>query len=161
MAASGAGPLEFQRLEFLAQIDGAILADVEGIVVEENFLHLREIFESLLDFPHDVVDRTRAPGMAGNGLRPHTEGAHRRAAARGVEGNERVQQKRHVVVFDLQVALVDVGGEGQRVELCGVKLRTRRVVNDLAVFAKADAEDFARTACRGRIRPRNDRTHRG
>ena len=120
MAARGAGPLELQGLEFLAQLDGAILADVEGIVVEEDLFHLREVAEGLFDFLHDVVHRTRAPGMSGNRLRPHTEGTEGRTAAGSVEGNERIQEKRDVVAFDLQITIVNVRGEGQRVQLFGV-----------------------------------------
>ena len=89
----------------------------------------------LRDFPLDVVGGTRAPSVAGNRLRPHAEGAQSRAAARGVERNERMQKKRNVVILDLQVALVDVGGERERVEFFGVELRARGVVNDLAVLA--------------------------
>src|SRR5271154_2570237 len=65
MAAGGARPLEFQSLEFLAKLDGAVAANVEGIVVKEDFLHLREVFESLGDFADDVVDGAGAPGVAG------------------------------------------------------------------------------------------------
>src|SRR5262249_59450139 len=99
-------PLELQRLEFLTKLDSTILADVECIVVEENFLHLREIFERFLYFSDDIVHRTSAPGMAGNRLRPHAEGAHRRAAAGRIKRNERMQQERHVVALNLQVTLV-------------------------------------------------------
>src|SRR5207245_809602 len=123
------------------QIDDAILADVEGIVVEEDFFHLRKIFEGLLHFARDVVGRAGAPGVAGDGLRPHAEGTESGAAARGVEGNKRVQKEGDVVALDLQVALVDITGKGESIEFFGVKLRTRGVVNDLAVFAVADAED--------------------
>ena len=45
VAARRAGPLKFQWLEFLAQLDGPVAANVERIVVEENFLHLREVFQ--------------------------------------------------------------------------------------------------------------------
>ncbi len=142
VAARGAGPLEFQGLEFLAQFDGAILADVEGVVVEENLFHLREVAEGLFDFLHDVVHRTRAPGMSGNRLRPHAEGTEGRTAAGSVEGNERVQEKRDIVAFDLQIAVVNVRGEGQRVEFLRVELRTRSIVDDFAILAEAGAKDL-------------------
>src|SRR5690349_6148924 len=54
-----------------------------------------------------------------------------------------MQQKGNVVVFDDQVALVDICGKWKRVQLRGVQLRPLRVVHDLAVLAIADAEDFA------------------
>src|SRR6266853_3001513 len=41
-------PLELQRLELRAKIQNAVLADVESVVVEEDFLHLRKISERLL-----------------------------------------------------------------------------------------------------------------
>ncbi len=34
-----------------------------------------------------------------------------------------MQQKRHVVAFDLQIALINVGRERQRIQLFGVQLR--------------------------------------
>ena len=152
--------MEFQRLELGAEIQDAILANIESVVVEENFLHLREIFDGLIYFARDVFGGAGAPGVAGNGLRPHAEGAKRRAAARGIERNVRIQEKWNVVAFDLQVALVNVGSERKRIQLRGMQLRARRVVNDLAVFAIADAQNFAEWVCLARIPPRSDRTHR-
>ena len=63
VAAGGARPLELQRLELLAQFDDAILADVERVVVEENLLHLWEIFDGLLHFAGHILRGTRAPGV--------------------------------------------------------------------------------------------------
>src|SRR5206468_11261559 len=42
-------PLKLQRLEFAAKVEHAVLADVEGIVVEDNLFHLWEAFERLFD----------------------------------------------------------------------------------------------------------------
>ena len=39
-----ARPGQLQRLQLLAQLDGARLLDVEGVVVEEEFLYLRPVF---------------------------------------------------------------------------------------------------------------------
>src|SRR5262249_41353405 len=140
VAASSAGPLELERLEFLAQFDGPVLTNVKGIVVEEDFLELREILQGVFHFLDDVVDRASAPRVARDGLWPHTEGAHRRATAGGIERNEGMEQEWDVVVFDGEIALVDIGGERQRIELGGVQLRTLGVVHDLAILAIADAE---------------------
>src|SRR5882762_10030479 len=137
------GPAEFQWLEFAAQFEDAVLANIESIVVEENFLHLRKMFDGLLHFASHVVRRTHAPGVPGNGLRPHTESAERGAAAGGIERDERMEQKWDVVVFDLEVALVNVGGKWKGVQLGGVQLRALRVVYDPAVLAIADAENLA------------------
>ena len=75
--------------------------------------------------------------MARVGLRPQAEGAQRRAAARGVEGDERVQQERNVVARDVQIALVDLGHPGQRVQIFDG--RPFRVVDHAAVLAEAHA----------------------
>src|ERR1700676_442552 len=139
VAAGGAGPLKFQRLEFLAQFNGTILTDVEGIVIEENFLHLREVTDGVFNFLDNVVDGTYAPGVAGDGLRPHTESAKGRATARSVEGDERIQEKRNIVIFDLQIALVDVCSERERVELGSLQVRALRIVDVFSVFAVAGA----------------------
>src|SRR6266850_1573434 len=137
------GPAEFQWLEFAAQFEDAILANVESIVVEENFLHLRKIFDGLLYFAGHVVRGTHAPGVSGNGLRPHAESAQRRTATSRIERHEGMQQKGHVVVFNLEVTLVNVGGKWKGVQLGGVQLRALRVVYDPAVLAIADAQNLA------------------
>src|SRR5262249_15130120 len=98
--ASGGGPAELVFLETIRKIDDAVLANVERVIVEEDFLHLREVFESLRDFALDVRGGTSAPRVAGDRLRPHAEGAKRRATACRVKRNERMQKERHVVIFD-------------------------------------------------------------
>ena len=57
-------------------------------------------YRRALHFFHNVINGTGPPGVAGNGLRPHAEGAKRRAAAGCVKRNERVQEKRDVVIFN-------------------------------------------------------------
>ena len=54
-----------------------------------------------------------------------------------------MQQEWHGIFFNLQVALVNVGGEGQRVHLFRVQLRRQRVVNDLSVFAVTYSQNLA------------------
>src|SRR5712672_155209 len=137
------GPAEFQWLEFAAQFEDAILANVERIVVEENFLHLRKIFDGLLHFASHIVRGTHTPGVSGNGLRPHAESAQRGTATSGIERDEGMQQKWDVIVFNLEVALVNVGGKRKGVQLGGVQLRALRVVYDPAILAITDAQNVA------------------
>jgi hypothetical protein len=138
------------------------LLDVEGVVVEEEFL---DVGEELLGVRHlggDVVGGALAPGVAGERLRPEAEGALRRAAAGAVERDVRMQQERDVVARDVHVAGVDVGDPGHvgLVEL--LDLRTVGVVDVGAVFAAvADAEDLVRAACSWRTRRRRSRTRGG
>ena len=137
-----AGPLEADRLEFLAESDDAIFANIEGIVVEEKFLGLREHLVRLLEFARDALHRSRAPRVAGKRLRPQAESTQRRTSARRVEGNERMQQERDIVLLDRQVLLVHFGGKRQRVELFGLHQRPRRIVHHLAVFHVAGVADL-------------------
>src|ERR1035441_3328741 len=65
-----ARPGEVERFELLAQLDGALLAVVEGVVVEEDFLHLRELFQRVAHFIGHVVARPQPPAVAGVRLRP-------------------------------------------------------------------------------------------
>src|SRR4051812_30429517 len=77
-----AGPRELQRLELLAQLNGALFAVVEGVVVEEDFFKAREILERIPALIHDVVCGAKAPAMSRMRLRPETERAHRGASPR-------------------------------------------------------------------------------
>ena len=155
-----AGPLEADRLEFLAERQNAIFANVERVVVEEKFLGLRKHLVRLLEFARHVFHRPRAPGMAGKRLRPQAEGAKRRTSARRVEGNERMQQERHVVILDRQIVLVDVGRKRQRIELFGLHQRPRRVVDDFAVFHVAGVANLGERVCPAQIPPPRDRIRR-
>ena len=58
-----ARPAESDRLELRANIENALLADVERIVIEEKFLRLRKQRQRLLHFPRDVLGRANAPLM--------------------------------------------------------------------------------------------------
>ena len=53
-----------------------------------------------------------------------------------------MQEKRNVVAFDGEIALINVGGKRQRIELLGLQHGTRRIVHGLAVFQIADVGDF-------------------
>src|SRR6516225_8239702 len=116
-------PAELQRLELGREVQNAVLAYVERVVVKENLFHLGEVFKRLLDFPCHVVGRASPPGVPGKGLRPHAEGTKRRTSPGGIEGNKGMQQERDVIALDFQIALVDVRSERQGVELLGVELR--------------------------------------
>ena len=87
--ARGARPREVQRLELLAQLDGALLAVVEGVVVEEDLFDVGELLERVAHFVGHVVGRAQAPAVARVGLRPQAERAQRRASARGVDARRR------------------------------------------------------------------------
>jgi hypothetical protein len=102
---------------FLAQLDGADLLDVEGVVVEEELLHFGEVLLGPGQLGGHVVGGALAPGVSAERLRPQAEGALRRAAARGVERDVGMQQEGHVVARHVHVALVDLGGPGHRVQV--------------------------------------------
>ncbi len=144
MHARGAGPLETHRLEFLAESENAIFADVEGVVVEEKFLGLRKHFVRLLEFARHALHGTHAPRVAGKGLGPQAERAKRRTAARGVKGNIRIKQEWNIVIFNFQILLVHFGREGKFIELGGLQQRTRRIVHDFPVFHIARAQDLGK-----------------
>ncbi len=141
--ARGAGPGQAERLKLGAELDGAGLLDVEGVVVKEKLFDVREELFGMRHLGGDVVGGALAPGVTGEGLRPKAKGALGGAAARGVERNIGVQQEGHVVARDVHVAGVDVGDPGhvRLVEL--FDLRTIGVVEEAAGgVAVADAEDF-------------------
>src|SRR5580692_2456608 len=95
--ARGAAPRNAEWLQFFAKLDGAHLLNVESIVVEEKFLDLREVLLRPFHLRRNIVTRSLAPRVTAQGLRPQTECALRRAAARGVKRDVRVKKKRHVV----------------------------------------------------------------
>src|SRR6185312_9127087 len=121
-------------LKFLAELEHAIFADVERIVVEEKFFGLREHLMRLLKLPRNALYRASTPRVTRKRLRPKAERAERRTSARCIKRNEGMQQKRHVVIFDREVFLVRIGGKRKRVKLGCLEQRARIVVNDLAVL---------------------------
>src|ERR1700733_13267862 len=106
-----AGPLKADRFEFLTERQHAVLTDVESVVVEEKFLGLRKHFVRLPEFARYVFHRAHAPRVAGKRLRPQAERTKSRTSARGVERNVRIQQERHIVFFDREMFLVNLGRE--------------------------------------------------
>ena len=147
--ARGAAPGEVERLQLFAELDGAGLLDVEGVVVEEELLHLGEVLLGPCEFRGHVVGGALAPGVTAEGLRPEAEGALRRAAARGVKRDVRVKQEGDVVAGDVHVALVDLGGPGHGVEV--FNLGTIGIVDDLAIELVADAEDLVEWLSLGKL----------
>src|SRR6202034_3726744 len=117
MDAGRAGPPEPHRLEFLAKSQDPVLANVEGVVIKEEFLGLRKHLVRLAEFPCDVLDGPRAPRVAGKRLGPEAERTKGRTTPRGVKRNERMQQEWHIVFFNLHVFLIYIGREGKLVEL--------------------------------------------
>ncbi len=148
--ARGAGPGDAERLELGAELDGARLLDVEGVVVEEELLDVGEVLLGPLHLGGDVVGGTLAPGMAGEGLRPEAEGALGGAAARGVERDVGVKQERDVVLGDVHVALVDLGGPGHRIEVFDLG-RSGLCWMRAVCVAVADAEDFCERLALGEL----------
>ena len=148
--ARGAGPGDAEGLELGAELDGAGLLDVEGVVVEEELLDVGEVLLGPLHLGGDVVGGALAPGVAGEGLGPEAEGALGGAAAGGVEGDVGVEEERDVVLGDVHVALVDLGGPGHGVEV--FDLGAVGIVLDGAgrVFV-ADAEDLVERLAVGEL----------
>src|SRR5581483_1398312 len=127
-------------------VAGALLVGGEGVVVEEDLAHAREHVPHRLDFPEHVRDAARAVAVPGRHLRPEAEGAAGRAAAAGVERDVRVLAVRRVVLLEVEVLGVDLGREGQIVQLLPVEQRPVRVRVDAAVAAVGDAGDGAPVA---------------
>ena len=93
----------------------------KGVVVEEEFLHLRKVFLCQRDFLGDIFGAAHAVTVAAHGLRPQAEGAVRFAAAAGVHRHVGVFQVADEIIFDLEVTLIDLGDEGQLIHVfeCG------------------------------------------
>ena len=72
----------------------------EGVVVEEEFLHLREGFLRPGDLLDHVADAARAVAVAADGLRPQAEGAARFAAAPGVDRDVGMLEVADEIVLD-------------------------------------------------------------
>ena len=134
--------MEADGLEFLAKSQNAIFADVEGIVVKEKFLGLRKHLVRLLKLARHAVHRSHAPSVAGKRLGPKTKRAQSRTASRRIKRNIRVQEEWNVIILDLQILLIDFGGERQFIKFRGLQQRARRIVDHLAVLHVARAQDL-------------------
>ena len=115
--AAVAGPVDAERAELGGDFAGARQIRGEGIVIEEKFLHLREEFLHVGHFVGDILRRADAVFVSADGLRPEAEGALRRAAAPRVHADVRMQQVADEILFDLEVALVNVRHPRERVHV--------------------------------------------
>src|SRR5205814_8359163 len=125
----------------------------EGVIGEEELLHLGEAALQLRDFVQHVAHAAHPVGVAGGHLRPEAEGAARRTAAPRVERHVGVLAVGAVVLEVVEVALVYLGDEGERVELLGGERRRLLVVHHRPVLAVAEAL-HVREATPLRRRPR-------
>ena len=140
-----AGPCQLQRLQLFAKLDGARLLNVEGIVVEEEFLYVRPDSLALaISRATASVERLRH-GCPLERLWPQAERTLGGTAPRRVQRHEGVQQERYVVARNVEVALVDVDHIGQRIQIRD--LRRIGIVHDAAILAIADARRFLPAAC--------------
>src|SRR6185437_6909490 len=78
--------------------------------------------------------------MSAECLRPKAERALRGASARRIERDERIEQERHVIARDIEIALIDVGHIGQYVEV--LNLRTIGIVHHAPVLPVRDPENL-------------------
>jgi hypothetical protein len=100
---------------------------------------------NLLDHMLDAADPVAMPA---DGLRPQAEGAFRAAAAPGIQRQIRVLQIADEIILDLEIALVDLGHEGQPVHV--LQHRPRRIMDDDAVLvAIAEPVDIGESAALG------------
>ena len=139
--------MKFERLQLRAELDRALLLVVEGVVVEEDLLQAGEVLERVLALSGDIVGGTQSPAVAGMRLRPQAERTHRRASARSVERDERIQQERNVVAPEIEIALVDLRDPRQLVQI--LDEAAFGIVDDLAVLAVADAGDLGQRRALG------------
>ena len=124
---------------------GAVVG--EGVVVEEELLHLRELALGKGDLIDYVPGTPRAVAVAADGLGPEAEGAARFAAAPGVEREIGMEEIADEIVLDHEVALVDLGDPGQRVHV--LDDGPLGVVHHRAVHPVADTVDLGQRAALG------------
>ncbi len=120
----------------------------EGIVVEEDFLDLRQVVADPLNLVEHVLHAAHAVAMPADGLGPQAEGALGAATPAGVQRHVRMFEVADEVVLDLQVALVHRRHPRQLIHVG--QQRPRGVVLD-APFAvlKAQAGDAVQRASLG------------
>ena len=128
-----ARPGDAELAELAGDRLGARAVVGEGVVVEEELLDLREPALGETDLLDHVADAAHPVAMPADGLRPQAEGAFRAAAAPGVERHVGVLQIADEIVLDPQIALVDLGDEGQLVHV--LEDRAIGVVDDAAAGA--------------------------
>src|SRR6185295_6183082 len=129
------GPCFPDGLQLFTHRDRSILRPRKGVVIEENLFEIWKHLPRALELGRYVLGTASAPRVPADCLRPQTERAKRRTASRGVERNEWVEQERNVVLSDIQIALVNVGRERQRIQI--VKRRAIGVMHDAVVLLEA------------------------
>ena len=112
-----ARPGDAELAQLLGDRLGARRVVGEGVVVEEELLHLRERRFGPAYLVDHVADAARAIAMPADRLRPQAEGAARFAAAAGVERDVGVLEIADEVILDLEVALVDLAHERERIHV--------------------------------------------
>ena len=112
-----ARPDDAQLAELLRDRLGARQVVGEGIVVEEEFAHLREAFLRRFDLGDDMLDAAHAIFMAADGLGPQAEGAMRFTAAARIDRDIRVHQIADEIILDPEIAVIDVGDERKLVHV--------------------------------------------
>ncbi len=124
------------------------------IVVEEKFLHFRELRLHLRDFLVDALGTACAIAMSLRYLRPQAKRAFCGATAACIQRDVWILTVRAVVFQVIEILFVDFGDERQRVQLLAGQNRTIRVVMNRSVAPVADTADFLP------IRPPCDFDHR-
>src|SRR5882724_5967905 len=147
--ARGAAPGHIERLELGAQLDGAGLLDVEGIVVEEYFAEIWPVFLYLGHLQGYAISGALAPRMPTEQLRPQTEGALCRASARRIEGQVWIEEERNVVLAHIEVALVNVDHVGKGIQV--LDGGTVWIVNALSIFQERDSRDIGQRLPIGKL----------
>src|SRR5204862_174249 len=100
----------------------------------------RKIFQHVLALIRDIGGRAQSPAMSRMGLRPQAERTHGRAAARRVERKVRVQQKRNVVLPEIQIALVNLRYPRKFVQILNES--AFRVMHESAILSETNAGQF-------------------
>ena len=130
----------FRAAEFPAQLAGPLAVGGEGVVVEKDLGGLGEELQAAAHFGHHVGHAADPEALAGEGLGPEAVDATARAAPAGIKRDVGIAQIRDLVVFDLQVPVVDLGDHGQGVQI--LEIGPVRVVMDAVAFPVAEAQNL-------------------
>src|SRR5215831_10856015 len=103
MHARGTRPGLLQGLQCFTQRQRAPLPPGKGVIVKEDLPQVREEYLHPSDFSDDIGNAACAPGMAADGLWPQAEGAQRWATARGIKRDIGMEQKRDIILRDIEV----------------------------------------------------------
>src|SRR5579883_1420236 len=109
----------------------------ESVIIKEKLSYLREVFLGSSHFGFDAVGATHAIAMSTQGLRPKTESAFRTATPARIEGHIRMLEIADEVVFDGEIALIDLDNRRQSVHIFDGRPRASNT--NLAVVTIGDA----------------------